>query len=124
MTDNWRRWLEPRAEERCETRLRTAVLKHHGRSHVVGLINVSSAGVMIDFNGDLTEGDAVAVQLFDQGEAKGACAGSRRRAEYSEIRGSVLAQDEVLMIKAHIENALASDLRRSAARRLNGCSRS
>jgi hypothetical protein len=66
-----RRWLDQRAEERCDTRLRTAVLKHRGRSNVVGLINVSSAGAMIDFQGDLAEGDAVAVQLFDQGEADG-----------------------------------------------------
>jgi hypothetical protein len=71
MTDNLRRWLDPRAEERCQTRQRTAILNHRGHSHVVGLINVSSAGAMIDFPGDLAEGETVTVQLFDQDSTEG-----------------------------------------------------
>lgn len=65
--DGLRRLLDQRDEERSESGSQTAVLTHDGSRHVVGVVNLSSAGAMIRFRGALAEGDEVLLQLLDHG---------------------------------------------------------
>ena len=44
-------------------------LRRTGESN--GLVNLSTSGAMIAFNGDLAEGDAVTLQLLDHGLVTG-----------------------------------------------------
>lgn len=69
--DGLRRLLDQRDEERSESGSQTAVLSHQGSRHVVGMVNLSSAGAMLRFRGDLAEGDEVLLQLLDHGAVKG-----------------------------------------------------
>jgi len=68
---NIRRLLDQRGEKRNEAESQTAILTHLGNRHDVALINLSSAGAMIVFDGDLTEGDEVGIQLLDHGLVSG-----------------------------------------------------
>lgn len=67
ISDGLRRLLDQRVEGRDEGESQTAVLNHRGHRHVVRIANLSSSGAMIIFTGDLAEGDAVMLQLLDQG---------------------------------------------------------
>jgi hypothetical protein len=71
LSDGLRRLLDQREEERTDGASQTAVLNHRGHRHVVRLVNISSRGAMIAFNGDLAEGDEVALQLLDHGPVAG-----------------------------------------------------
>lgn len=71
ISDGLRRLLDQRDEERGESGSQTAVLTHDNGRHVVGLVNLSSAGAMIRFRGALADGDEVLLQLLDQGAVKG-----------------------------------------------------
>lgn len=71
ISDGLRRLLDQREEERSESGSQTAVLTHQGSRHVVGVVNLSSAGSMLRFRGALAEGDEVALQLLDRGAVKG-----------------------------------------------------
>ena len=69
--DGLRRLLDERAEPRAALQSQTAMLDHDGRRHVVRLVDLSRLGVMIGFQGDLAEGDAVTIHLLDHGPVTG-----------------------------------------------------
>lgn len=71
LSDGLRRLLDQRVEPRDEAESQTAVLNHRGHRHVVRVANLSASGAMIVFEGDLAEGDEVALQLLDQGLVAG-----------------------------------------------------
>lgn len=71
LTAGLRRLLDERAEERTTPASQTAVLNHRGRNHVVRLVNLSSLGAMVAYNGELTDGDEVTLQLLDHGSVAG-----------------------------------------------------
>lgn len=71
LSDGLRRLLDQREEERSESGSQTAVLTHAGNRHVVGVINVSSAGAMIRYRGALAEADEIMLQLLDHGPVTG-----------------------------------------------------
>lgn len=63
--DGLRRLLDQRAEQRGEAEPQTAMLVNRGHRHVVRVANLSSSGAMIMFDGELSEGDKVSLQLLD-----------------------------------------------------------
>ena len=67
ISDNLRRLLDQRVERRDEGDSQTAILNYRGHRHVVRIANLSSSGAMIVFQGDLSEGDEVMLQLLDHG---------------------------------------------------------
>lgn len=69
--DSLRRLLDQREEERADGASQSAVLNHRGARHVVRLVNVSSRGAMLAYQGDLAEGDEVSLQLLDHGPVAG-----------------------------------------------------
>lgn len=69
--DGLRRLLDQRVEPRDEAESQTAVLNHRGHRHVVRIANLSATGAMIVFQGDLTEGEEVVLQLLDHGSVTG-----------------------------------------------------
>ena len=77
ISDGLRRLLDQRVESRDESQSQTAVLNHRGHRHVVRIANLSSAGAMIVFQGDLAEGDEVMLQLLDHGSVTGQVRWSR-----------------------------------------------
>ncbi|MEO7814417.1 MAG: PilZ domain-containing protein [Sphingomicrobium sp.] len=66
-----RRLLDERGEPRASTGSKTATLDHHGRRHLVRLVNVSPSGAMISFQGSLADGDEVTLHLLDHGPVTG-----------------------------------------------------
>ena len=69
--DGLRRLLDERAEERTTPGSQTAVLNHRGRRHVVRVVNISKLGAMVAFNGELSDGEEVELQLLDHGSVAG-----------------------------------------------------
>jgi hypothetical protein len=71
LSEGLRRLLDERSEERTVPSSQTAVLNHAGRRHVVRLVNISTLGAMIAFNGEFVDGDEVVLQLLDHGSVTG-----------------------------------------------------
>ncbi len=67
IAEGLRRLLDQRAEQRTDGATETAVLNHRGHRHVVRVANVYTSGAMIAFAGDIAVGDAMSLQLVDQG---------------------------------------------------------
>ena len=67
IADGLRRLLDQRTEQRADGVTQTAVLNHRGFRHVVRIANLSESGAMIAFSGEIAEGEAISLQLLDQG---------------------------------------------------------
>ena len=65
MAESLRRLLDQRDEDRSERGSTTAVMVHDGNRHDVALVNLSSSGAMIGFDGVLVDGDMVDLHLLD-----------------------------------------------------------
>ncbi|MEO6579895.1 MAG: PilZ domain-containing protein [Sphingomicrobium sp.] len=63
--------LNERSEQRAPLASKTAMLDHNGRRHVVRLVNMSSLGVMIAFQGEVATGEEVTLHLLDHGAVRG-----------------------------------------------------
>jgi hypothetical protein len=71
LSEGLRRLLDERSEVRTTPSSQTAVLNHRGHRHVVRLVNISTLGAMIAFNGEFVDGDEVVLQLLDHGPVAG-----------------------------------------------------
>lgn len=65
IAESLRRLLDQREEDRSERPSTTAVMVHDGNRHDVALVNLSSSGAMIGFDGALVDGDRVDLHLLD-----------------------------------------------------------
>ena len=66
-----KRMFDERGEDRLDAESQTAILSLRGRNHIVGLVNLSSSGVMLRFTGDAHIGESVSLQLLDRGTIAG-----------------------------------------------------
>jgi hypothetical protein len=62
-----KRGIDERAEVRCPSVSRAAVLEFRGRKHVVHLVNVSASGAMVMFPHVPNIGERLSLQVLDRG---------------------------------------------------------